>query len=517
MNESSIVLNYFLYVYKKSTLEKKMSTQKNTAAIDSDVLELQKMGYQQELSRRMNGFSNFAISFSIICILAGGISAFPSALGAGGGASIGIGWLVGAGFALVVAAAMAQIASAYPTSGGMYHWGSILGGKGYGWTAAWFNLLGLIFVTAAVNFGVYDPFFKTLIAPLIGINPESLGYLQQTMFIAGITISQAILNHYFIGLTGKLTDISGYLIFIVAISLVICLLVFSPVALDFSRLYTFTNFTGAQGSVWPKTDSVMVAFLVGLLLTVYTITGFDASAHTSEETHNAAENVPKGILRAVIYSAIFGYIMVCTFVLVMPSIEEGVKQGLGFLGALLAPLPLVLKVLLGFGIFFCNYLCGLACMTSTSRMMYAFARDGGLPMSRAIKSVNPRLNTPTVAIWVSAVAAIVATLYGDAFLVLATGSAVMLYISYIMPISAGILAEGKTWKHKGPFNLGGLSKIVAVLATIGGAVLVWVGVQPPNDKVLYLCVGLSVVLLVLWWAGLRHVFKGPPMMSQEMK
>ena len=137
---------------------------------------LHSMGYAQELSRRMSGFSNFAISFSIICILAGGITAFPAGLSAGGGASIGIGWPVGALFASIVAAAMAQIASSYPTAGGLYHWSSILGGKGLGWVTAWINLLGLIFVVASVNFGVYDPFFKTLIAPLLGINEYSHEY-----------------------------------------------------------------------------------------------------------------------------------------------------------------------------------------------------------------------------------------------------------------------------------------------------------------------------------------------------
>ncbi|MEZ0318009.1 MAG: amino acid permease, partial [Methylophilaceae bacterium] len=138
-----------------------MTSVSETESTLDDTAQLKKMGYEQELHRHMGGFSNFAISFSIICILAGGISAFPQALGAGGGASVGIGWLVGGLFATIVALAMAQIASSYPTAGGLYHWGSILGGKGFGWCTAWFNLLGLIFVVASVDYGVYDPFFKT--------------------------------------------------------------------------------------------------------------------------------------------------------------------------------------------------------------------------------------------------------------------------------------------------------------------------------------------------------------------
>lgn len=484
--------------------------------LDHDARQLQSMGYTQELSRRMSGFSNFAISFSIICILAGGVTAFPQALSAAGGASVGLGWPVGALFALVVAAAMAQIASAYPTAGGLYHWSSILGNKGWGWATAWFNLLGLIFVVASVNFGVYDPFFKTLIAPLLGINPDALTFWDQTAFIAAVTLSQAWLNHSGIKLTTRLTDLSGYLIFAIAVILTVALIACAKAPFSFGRLVTFTNFTGVDGGAWPK-QGMIAAFLSGLLLTVYTITGFDASAHTSEETRDAARNVPKGMLRAVFWSALFGYIMVCAFLLVMPDIGAGVKQGSGFFSALLSTLPAGLRYPLGVGIFLCNYLCGLACLTSCSRMMYAFARDGGLPASGWLKQVNARHRTPGQAIWVSAVLAIAATLYGDAFAVLSTGCAVFLYVSYIMPVAAGLFAEGKSWTRKGPFDLGIWSKPIAALAVVGGAVLVYVGIQPPNQKVLYISLLLIVVMGVFWFGlGVRKRFAGPPTAKGEL-
>ncbi|MEZ0227825.1 MAG: amino acid permease, partial [Planctomycetota bacterium] len=265
------------------------------------------MGYAQELARTMSGFSNFAISFAIICILAGGITTFQAALSAGGGASIGLGWPVGAAFALIVATSMAQISSSYPTSGGLYHWGSILGGRGYGWTTAWFNLLGLIFVVASVNFGIYDPFFTKFVAPLLGVGPETLARpWVQPAFIAAITVSQAILNHAGIRITTRLTDLSGYLIFLVTLALVGSLLVFSKTPLEPGRLVTFTNLTGAEGGFWPRLESPVLVFLSGLLLTVYTITGFDASGHTSEETRNAAREVPKGMIHSVFWSGVFG-------------------------------------------------------------------------------------------------------------------------------------------------------------------------------------------------------------------
>jgi amino acid transporter len=486
-----------------------------SSATEQDAAELKKMGYEQELNRHMGGFSNFAISFSIICILAGGISAFPLALGAAGGASIGIGWLVGGLFATIVALAMAQISSSYPTAGGLYHWGSILGGKGYGWCTAWFNLLGLIFVVASVNFAVYDFFFKGLAAPILGIDVSGYGYLHQTLYIAAFTIFQAILIYRFPKFTTKITDLSGYLIMVIGGILTMSLLAFNQAPLDFSRLFTFTNFTGTEGSVWPASEGMVFPFLLGLLLAIYTITGFDASAHTAEETRDAARAVPKGIVSSVIYSAIFGYVMICTFVLVMPDVATGVKQGFGFFDALLATLPPTLKAVLGLGIFLVNFLCGLACLTSTSRMMFAFARDGGLPASDMLRKVHPTLKTPVAAIWVSAILSVVATLYAAAFSVLAVGCAVFLYISYIMPTAAGILAEGKTWKHKGPFNLGGLSKPIAVLAVLGGGFLVLVGIQPPNEKVLYVTIAMLAVMGLFWFVfGESKRFKGPPAIKE---
>ena len=493
-----------------------MSDQHNSAA-DADAANLKSMGYEQELHRHMGGFSNFAISFSIICILAGGISAFPLALGGAGGASIGIGWLVGGTFAAIVALAMAQISSSYPTAGGLYHWGSILGGKGFGWCTAWFNLLGLIFVVASVNFGVYDFFFKGLALPILGVDTAGFGYSHQIFYIALFTISQAILIYRFPKFTTKITDISGYLIFVITVVLVLSLLAYHQGDLEFSRLFTFTNYTGTEGSPWPASEGMVFPFLLGLLLAVYTITGFDASAHTSEETRDAARTVPKGIVSSVVYSVIFGYILICTFVLVLPDVATGVKNSFGFFAELLKTLPPALQTVLGLAIFLVNYLCGLACLTSTSRMMYAFARDGGLPASKLLRAVSPSHKTPVAAVWVSAVLAIAATLYAAAFSVLAVGCAVFLYISYIMPVAAGILAEGKTWKHKGPFDLGGMSKLIGVLAVIGGGFLVVVGVQPPNEKVLYVTIAMLVVMAVFWFVlGESKRFQGPPKMDKSM-
>ena len=487
-----------------------------------DLKTLHSMGYAQELSRRMGAFQNFAISFSIICILAGGITAFPLSLSAAGGASVGYGWPLACGFALLVAAAMGQIASAYPTAGGIYHWASLLGGRGYGWCAAWFNLLGLMFVVSSVNFGVFLLFRDLFLANVMGMDVSAWtskefmdqGWWTQTLFITAITIAQAVLNHVGIRATTILTDFSGYLIFVFAVLLTLGLLAYAP-SIELSRLFTFSNFSGeAGGSVWPTAiQSVGFVFLLGLLQGVYTVTGFDASAHTAEETRNAAREAPRGMLHSVFWSFAFGYVMICAFILALPSVEEGAKQGWNAFPWLMSQsaMPVVFKNILIIGIVVANFLCALAGLTSTSRMMYAFARDGGLPFSATLRKVSPAHRTPVNAIWWGAILSIVATLYGNAFVVLSTGCAVFLYISYLMPVAAGLRAEiSGTWTHKGPFQLGAASKIVAILAIIGCALLIFVGVQPPNEKVGYLIVGMLIAMVVIWLAFEGRRFKGPP-------
>ena len=159
-----------------------------------DIARLHSLGYAQELARRLNGFSHYAISLSIIGILAGGATSFPLALSSVGGAAIGVGWPLIVCFSMAVAATMGQLASRYPTAGGLYHWATILGGRGWGWTTAWFNLAGLVTVLAAINVGAYR-FALAGLGPVLGLNPANwspnFDLALQVGVVALITASQA--------------------------------------------------------------------------------------------------------------------------------------------------------------------------------------------------------------------------------------------------------------------------------------------------------------------------------------
>ena len=487
-------------------------------AHDEDTKQLHSMGYAQELARSMGSFSNFAISFSIICILSGGINSLAQATSGAGGAAIGIGWPLGCFISAVFAIAMAQISSAFPTAGGLYHWGSILGNRFTGWLTAWFNLLGLVTVLGAINTGTYF-FFLGAFGTQLGIS-DSMTIM--VIFLSIITGLQALINHFGISLTAKLTDFSGYLIFATALGLTIACIAYAS-SLDFDRLFTFSNYSGEAGaSVWPNVVSNGWIFALGLLLPIYTITGYDASAHTAEETKQAAHAVPRGIVSSVLWSSVFGYIMLCSFVLLLPNMDEAAKQGWNvFFWAMDSQVNPAVKVVLYLAIFISQLLCGLATVTSTSRMMFAFSRDGGLPFSKALASVSPKHRTPVHSIWAGAILAVLfvsgakwieAGGTTPVYTIVVSCTVIFLFFSFAIPIALGLFTHGTSkWPKMGPWDLGStIFKVFAVLSIVAMAVIFVIGVQPPNAMALNITIGFLVLTAIVWFAFENKRFKGPP-------
>ena len=472
-----------------------------------DIQRLHEMGYTQELARRLNGFSNFALSFSIICILAGGVTSFHLGLSSVGGASIGLGWPLVVLFALAVALTMGQLASAFPTAGGLYHWAALLGGRGWGWVTAWFNLAGLITVLAAINVGTYRFALGALSS---GVPASNFDFAAQAIGVVLISVSQAAINHLGIDITARLTDFSGFWILLVATALTVSLLAFAP-ALDLSRLVTFQNFSGtAGGSVWPATTGLGLLFAQGLLLPAYTITGFDASAHAAEETIRATESAPRGIVRSVLVSGVAGWLLLVTVVLAAPDLAKAASLGeQAFISIMRDVLPRPLSIVLVIAIVLAQYLCGLATVTSASRIAFAL-RDNGLPCSRTVRWVCPRRRTPVVAIWGVVTASILFAVYTPIYSTITAVCTILLYISYIMPSALGARAYGRTWTVMGPWRLGRWYRPIALVSVVGCAGLIVLGMQPPNQQAAWVVGGFGMALAVVWYGAAQRRFPGPP-------
>jgi amino acid transporter len=362
---------------------------------------------------------------------------------------------------------------------------------------------------------------------VFGMDTSTWGAWHSSIFVTVFAATQALFNHFGIKLTTMLTDFSGYLIFVIATLLTIAMLVWGA-TFDLSRLFTFVNNTGEPGGlVVPEPRTALVAFLIGLLYPIYTITGFDASAHTSEETKNARTAVPKGMIHSVFWSLLFGFFLAASFILAMPDTAVGAKDGFNSFFNLFnnLPMPFFLKAILAIGIVVANYICALAGMTSTSRMIYAFSRDGGLPASKQLAQIHPVHRTPVNAIWLTAALSAGACYYAPFMFALAAGCALFLYVSYAIPVAAGMITEGKKWTEFGPFRLGVWSKPFAIITVLGAAILAYAGTQPPfNPIILPLfpdlvfplnqltnpLIFLAVALALGWFLSENKRFKGPP-------
>jgi amino acid transporter len=459
----------------------------------SDVEQLHRLGYAQELRRGMKTFSNFAVSFTIISILSGCLTLFLFAMNTGGPAVMTIGWLVVGFFVLMVALGMAEVASSYPTAGGLYYWSAKLAdeagadGAKWSWFVGWFNLVGQVAVTAGIDFGL--AFFANAFLNLAFGFPVDPPH---TILIYGVMlVSHATLNTFGIRLVAILNDVSvwWHLVGVAAIVLV-CVVLNQHTRTDLGTVFSkaVDNTSADPNQTFPGfliLGIPLYVALIGLLNAQYTLTGFDASAHMSEETHDAARSSAKGIVYSVIISIIAGFILLVAMnVGITPDKvflgADGTTMVDGYTHALqsasgVPPAQIwidavgqagglfILLIVIG-----AQFYCGMSSVTANSRMIYAFSRDGAIPGSRFWHRINKRTRTPTNSIWFAAVAAFILGLpylYSPVAYAAVTSIAVIgLYVAYIAPVFLRLRA-GSRFKE-GPWTLGRWSRPIGIIGTV---------------------------------------------------
>jgi amino acid permease (GABA permease) len=485
------------------------------ATADADAAELARLGYKQELHRGMSGFSNFAVSFSIISILAGCITSYSIALKSGGPSAINLGWPIVGVFVLCVALAMAEVCSRYPTAGGLYFWAGRLAKKNkrqWAWFVGWFNFLGEIAVTAAIDFGAATT-MMAFASLTFGVEPTP----QNTfgLFVA-IIVVHGLLNTFGVNLVSLLSNISAWWHIVGVLVIVGALWIIPTSHQSFS--WTMTAWHNETG--WSFAPYV---FLMGLLMAQYTYTGYDASAHVAEETKNAARAAPRGIVMSVLISIIGGWILLFS---ITAAIQDGSDKGLTALAASptgLPPAQIFLDALnnptlakfLLFIVCGAQFFCGMASVTANSRMSYAFSRDNAIPGSKLWAKVNPRTGTPTNSIWLCVAAAIVlaapALFNTTAYLAVTSVAVIGLYIAYVAPVFLRRLNKDFT---PGPWHLGKWSPVIGWIAVVWVIFICILFVLPPVlpitvDTFNYAPVAVAVVAIfatILWFANGRKHF-----------
>jgi amino acid transporter len=429
------------------------------------------------------------------------VTLYQHGLVMGGPAEMAFGWPIVAIFTMSVALSMAELASAVPTSGAMYHWACRLGGNAWGWFTAWFNIAGQLAAIAGIDYGA-----ALFVTPLTGLPMTAKSIL---MVYAGILLSHGVINHFGIRLVARLNDLSVTVHVAGVIAIVGALMLFAPkqpIAFFFVRMTSNT-----EG--WPYWG----AFVIGLLQAQWTFTGFDASATVSEETVDPRRRVAWGIVMAVAVSAIVGYVLLMALTLAIRDIPSvlSARDAIGHdVPAVIAILDQALGARAG-GLVtalaaMAMWFCGLSAVTWSSRTIYAFARDAGMPGSRIWKGVSRRHGTPAPAIWLCVTAAFAATISSGTYAVVTSVSVIGLYVSYIIPVYLAWRLRGTPAEPpRGPWHLGRFGWPLNLIAMLWVVFITAILSIPDGMRAGKTIAGLTILLSAWYVVSERHRFRGP--------
>ena len=530
--------------------------QASSPASKSDVDQLHELGYAQELKRGMGAFSNFAVSFTIISILSGCLTLFGYGMSVGGPASAAYGWPLVGLLVTFVALAMAEICSSYPTAGGLYYWSAKVApkhGPAWSWFTGWFNFLGQVGVTAGIDFG-FAAFFCAFLQIAFNVDVTKLILLGS---YTGILVLHGLMNTFGIRLVALLNDVSVWW-HVAGVLIIFAILFLVPNEhTSFGTIYSFkaaapdapifpAGFINGTGFSSGFFGSTLYIFLIGMLLAQYTLTGYDASAHMTEETHAADVSGPNGIWKSVVVSVIFGYILllgVWYAVQGSTGYDNAVAGFQAATGTVAAPAQIfldatgkswtvfMLLIVLG-----AQFFCGMSSVTANSRMIYAFSRDGAVPGHRAWHKINKRTRTPTNSIWLAVALAwlLVAPAYWKgsvvAYFAVTSIAVIGLYIAYVIPTFLRLRA-GRSFRA-GPWNLGKWSVLVGYVAVIWVVFICIILMMPQfspgglgisvANALNYAGIAVAIVIgfaAIYWLVSARKWFKGPVVQgsSEELK
>jgi amino acid transporter len=336
------------------------------------------------------------------------------------------------------------------------------------------------------------------------------------LIYALILVAHGLLNTFGIGLVALLNDISVWW-HLIGVAIIFVILFLIPKQHQ-SIGYIFTAFTNNTGATFAGAS--IYVFLIGLLLAQYTFTGYDASAHLTEETHNAAVAGPRGIVLSIVVSLVAGWILLI-------GVTSAIQNYGNEVAAVVPPAQIFLDALgHGWAVFLmfivvgAQFYCGMSSVTSNSRMIYAFSRDGAVPGSQFWHKVNPRTRTPTNSIWLAVVGAFILGLpylwNSLAYAAVTSIATIGLYVAYGIPILLRLL-QGEKFQ-RGPWHLGRWSYLIGWIAVVWIAFIAVLFVLPEAFPVSlqtnfnYAILAVAVVVLYAggyWLFSAKNWFKGP--------
>ena len=484
----------------------------------TDDAHLAALGVKQELKRGFSPLSMLGLAFAILNSWTALSASLSLALPSGGSTSVLWGLITAGVCNLCLAASLAEFLSAYPTAGGQYHWVAMISWKSQrrilSWVTGWINVFGWMALTATGGL-----LGSQLIIGIIGLydanyTPQRwhqlLIYLGYNAFAFLVNaFGNAILPH--LNRAAITWSIAGFVI--ISITVLAC-----ATPNYSSASFVFTDFINETG--WPDG----IAWLLGLLQGGLGLTGFDATAHMIEEIPNAAVEAPKIMIYCVAMGMITGFIFLMCLLFVAGNVEDVISSSAGPLGQILfnATGSLAGTVCLQIFPLVCLLFATTSIMTTSSRMTYAFARDGGLPLSRLFARVHKKLDVPLEALLLTNAVVVVFGLIflgsTAAFNAIASASVVALGVTYAMPVAVNVLRGRKMLPETRYFKLPEWFCWFANLLGIAYVIITTIlFVFPPEIPVtgssMNYCVVVFAIVLIIsgiqWMVDGRRNYSGP--------
>ncbi|KAF8797704.1 amino acid transporter [Phlegmacium glaucopus] len=480
---------------------------------------LASLGYKQEFKRAFTPLEVFGVSFSIIGLLPSIASVLFYAIPNGGGPSMVWGWLVASIFVMTIGLSMAELASAAPTSGGLYFWTYSFSTPRWRnllcWLVGYSNTVGMIAGVASIDWGCA---VQVMAAVTIGSNGTFQPTSAQLFGVyAAIVLSHAVVCCLGTSVLARLQTIYVVLNVLLCFAIIIGLPAATPSEFRNSAKVALWDFYDVNG--WSKG----YAFILSFLAPLWTICSFDSSVHISEESSNAASAVPWAIVNAIAIAGVLGWAINMALAFCMGGDLETLVN---------SSQPMAQIFLNGFGlkgtlavwsiVILVQYMMGSSLLLAGSRQTFAFSRDHALPFSGWLYRINSYTGTPVNTVWFDAILAI---LLGclvfagpQAINAVFALSVTALYVAYSIPITAHLITKNKV--KPGPFSLGIWSVPVSVTAVLFmifmGIVFLFPATPQTSVRGMNYTVAVlgGVMLLSLIWYyfpkyGGVHWFTGP--------
>ncbi|KAI0018844.1 amino acid transporter [Xylariomycetidae sp. FL0641] len=487
--------------------------------MSDDEAALAALGYKQEFKREFSAWTTFAVSFAVMGLLPSIATTMWYGIGYAGPAANTWAWLLASGFITCTAMSMAELASSMPTSGGLYYAAAVLAGPKYGpfaaWITGWSNWFMQVTGAPSVNYGCSSMILAAASIMNPSYVPENYHVFLITVFITVIHACISSMPTLWIANFNSVGTVINLLALLVTIIII-------PTAAEGTPKFQSNSFAWSiqNGTDWPDGVAVLMSFLA----IIWTMSGYDASFHLSEECSNAAVASPRSIVMTAGSGSVLGFVLNALIAYTIRDVPAAMASDLGqpWAAYLIQVMPRRTALAVLALTIVCSFSMGQGCMVAASRVCFAYARDDCFGIvSRPLKRVNRITRTPVNAVWFNTGIGLLLLLLifgGAAIDAIFSIGAIGAYVAFSTPIFIKVVFVGNNFR-RGPWHLGAFSLPSGVMACSFILVMLPIlcfpstrgnNLTPSGMNWTCLVYGAPMLFVIIWFFVDAHKwFKGP--------